>query len=107
MQGYVFIIIILLILSVTNNLLMYNKCYLSKSLSSMDHNVNSDIDVMTVNIYYKKDNDKSKCYNHPTVGTPVIDNLKSMLAQYETNNKCVVLYSNPTHAEYEKINKLA
>ena len=109
MQGYVFLIIILLIMSVVNNLLMYHKCYHTKSLSSSDHNLHSDVDVMTINVYYKKENDTTKCYNHSTVGTPVIDNLKSMLSQYETNNsnKCVILYSNPTHAEYIKINKLS
>lgn len=107
MQGYVFIIIVLLILSIANNLLMYYKCHSSKSLSSLDHNLNSDLDVMTINVYYKKDNVQTKCYNHSSIGVPVIDNLKSMLTQYESKNKCVILYSNPTHTEYIKINDLS
>ena len=98
MDSFTILILILLILSIANNLIMYQKCYISRNLPTFDSKLNSSIGFFPINFYYVM---KSDDYS-------ILDKLKELLGQYQNTNKseCFVTYENPSFDDYLKINSL-
>lgn len=84
---------------------MYNKCYISRSISNYDPYLKPEIGYYPINIYYIKD--PTKC-NTSTKTNDVTTDIKQILLKYEDSNKskCVITYGEPTPYEYQKINQL-
>lgn len=97
MNTFVFLLILLLLLSITTNLLMYNKCYIAEYPTNFDPKLNYNITMSPFNIYYVNDDSKIQLLN----------NLKHNFHTYEKNNNCVILLSEPTDDDYKKINNLS
>lgn len=101
MNTFVLIIITLLILSIANNFLMYNKCYVNKNVNAPT--VSPNIALLPINIYYLK-SDKP---NDPSSNI-FINDLKAKIFEIENNNKdkCVVTIGEPSNYENTKIYNL-
>jgi hypothetical protein len=106
MDIYMTLIIMLLIFSVANNFVMYNKCYNNKSpfLSPInaDNRVKTNVKITDVHIYCKNDDGANNSNNsHDLI-------LKKYLKQYEQNNykDVVITIGNPNAYDYRRINNL-
>ncbi len=115
MNSFTILILLLLILSIANNLVMYHKCYISKNLiydaqnNILNQALDSNIGVYSANIYYTKNNLPTQCSNGNSSENVIIGDIKNILTQFENKNKnkCVITYGSPTSYDYEKIKLLA
>lgn len=98
MSYFTMLILLLLILALANNLIMYNKCYVSNSIKAYDPNINKNISIYPVNIYISKQNEEK-----------ISADIKNILDKYasENNNKLIVVFGYPTENDISKINTLA
>ena len=97
LRSYMILFIILLCISVINNVIMYYKCYVNNDIN--DPFVPENIGLFSVNIYYNK-------YNQPNEG--IYKELKPHIEPFITNNssKYVVTYGKPSSNDYQKMSKL-
>ena len=93
MDTFTIFIIILLILSIANNLLMYNKCYISKNLASYDSHIKSTIGYLPIHVYY----------HYGSGNIDMINKIKSSLAQIKN---AYVTYESTSFDDYVKINEM-
>jgi hypothetical protein len=78
---------------------MYNKCYVSKTVNSLNFNDNPTVQSITAQIYYNINNVQS---NNKTLSLP--ENFKNTLNQFQIMNpNCVISYDNLNEANYKKI----
>lgn len=97
------IVIIILCISVMNNMYMYYKFYVKNdSLSDCLSNnpfVPENIGVYHISVYYNK-------YNY--MPKSIYEELKPALTDFETNNhgKYILTFGKPTQTEYAKIAEL-
>ena len=98
MDSFTMFILILLILSVANNLIMYQKCYISRNMPTFDSRLNSSVGFLPINFYYILDSEDYSISN----------DLKKIISQYQLSNskKCFVTYGDPSLDDYNKINSL-
>lgn len=96
MDTFTIFMVILLILSIANNLLMYNKCYISRNLPTYDPRLKSTIGFMPINIYYA----------YGSGNQEMIKNIKTNLSQLQEKDKFQVTFGEPTFDEYIKINEM-
>lgn len=98
MDTFTIFIVILLILSIANNLLMYNKCYISRNLPTYDSRLKSTIGFLPINVYYPY---KSGNYN-------TINEIKTALSkiQNNSNSNLYVTYETTSFDDYIKINEM-
>ena len=86
----------LLILSIANNFIMYNKCYISKHLITYDGNLKTSIGFQPINIYYPYGPDNEKLLNE----------IKLYLSNLQAKNKMYVTYGLPLPGDYDEINNM-
>lgn len=96
-RTYLLLFIILLCVSIINNVIMYYKCYVNNELS--DPFVPENIGVYKINVYYNK-------YRYPGIG--IGDEIKPFIDPFKdkTFGRYVVTYNKPTEREYQQISKL-
>lgn len=106
MDSFLIIILILLIVSIANNLIMYNKCYISRNLPTFDSKLNSTIGFYPINFYYVINKNTSEESVQPNL--QIVDNLKTLLMQYQSQNSsnCFITWGNPSNDDYNKINSM-
>lgn len=95
MDTFTIFIVILLILSIANNLLMYNKCYISRNLPTFDSRLKSTIGFMPINLYYA----------YGPGNYEFIENIKTNLYKLQNKNSYIT-FGEPTFDEYIKINEM-
>ncbi len=83
-------------MSIANNLLMYNKCYISRNLPTYDPRLKSTIGFLPINLYYPYGNGNQD----------MINEVKSVLSQIQNKTKLYVTYGPPTFDDYVKINEI-
>lgn len=95
MNIFTLFVLTLLILSIANNILMYNKCYISRNLPTYDSHLKSNIGFLPINIYYpyQKGNEET------------INKIKKLLSEF--NSEIYVTYGSPSFDDYIKINEMS
>lgn len=111
MDNFSILILVLLILSIANNLIMYQKCYISRNLPSYDPKLNSTVGFYPINFYYSlspvqtsETSEETKYYT----SNNLLDDFKNTLVNFQKKypNSCFVTLGNPSDDDYIKINKL-
>lgn len=99
MDTFTIFIVILLILSIANNILMYSKCYISRNLPTYDPRLKSTIGFLPVNVYYL----------YGTNNQELIENIKNNFYQFQSkqSDKIHITFGDPTLDDYVKINEMA
>lgn len=94
MSEYLLVVVLLLCLSIINNVIMYYKCYVNNV--SEDPFVPNNVGTYSINIYYNK-------YNYP--GNGIASEIKTYIDPFINKNigKYVVSYNKPTQMEYQQI----
>lgn len=94
-RTYLLLAIILLCISIINNVVMYYKCYNNNDIA--DPFIPENVGVYKINIYYNK-------YQKQDIENEIktyIDPFKDKMI-----NRYVVTYNKPKHIEYQQISKL-
>lgn len=96
-RTYLILTILLLSVSIINNVIMYNKCYINNKLN--DPFVPENIGMYTINIYYNKN-------SYPEKG--IYEALHPYIDEFKNNNisKYVVTYNKPTSDQYKQMTQL-
>lgn len=97
MDTFTIFITILLILSVVNNIFMYNKYYISRNIPSFDSFLNKSIIFFPLNIYYSENEN----------GDEITKIIKNFCSELQNRYNVYFTYATPTIEEYEKINNLS
>lgn len=96
-RTYLVLVIILLCISIINNVIMYHKCYVNNEIN--DPFVPENIGVYRIGIYYNK-------YQYTEAG--IGNELKQYITHFKdkTFGKYVVTQNKPTQLEYQQMSKL-
>ena len=96
-RTYLVFVIILLCITIINNVIMYYKCYVNNELN--DPFIPENIGVYRINVYYNK---------HKNPGVGIRDEIKKYIDPFKdkTFGEYVVTYNKPTQLEYQQISKL-
>jgi hypothetical protein len=94
MNTFTIFVLILLMLSIANNLIMYNKCYVSRNIETIDPRLKNHISYSPINIYHTQHDN--------------LTNTLKMLNDYCDKHKktCFISHGTPNYEDYKKINKL-
>lgn len=112
MKNYIFLILVLLIISIANNFIMYCKCYSSDLKTKLNPNTNTgfpdnpNIQTVTATLYYNKKNTnaKAKLVDNVNSKFSLPDNFKNSLQQFEIlNPNCVVGIGDLSTDQYKQV----
>jgi hypothetical protein len=112
MSWFAILLIILLAVSITNNLYMYSKCYSSGKLNKFkisNVELNENMGVANITLVYNKLLKDSKCHKDESTGYVVYDNVSRELSKIHNNypKDSVIIIDEPTVEQIEKLKLMA
>jgi hypothetical protein len=104
MSGFALILLILLILSIVNNVLMYNKCYLS-NIDKKNPFLPENVNVMNIKFYYNKT--PNNCTPGVVIENELMSALKPLTEKYKANTLLTVNEDGQSNSNLRDIYNIA